>query len=115
MLAFEARERRGRGSEYSTLPLPVRRVEMLADFQAVSTNSTKIRPMDQHTRQCYERRIRMILPVAQLFLVKRFIVLRTRVSQSVMIRMIRLNQDPSRTIATSRSSRNLRDQLKSPF
>ena len=57
----------------------------------------------------------MILPVAQLFVVKSFIVLRTRVSQSVVIRMIRLNQDSSRTIATSGTSRDLRDELKRSF
>src|SRR6185369_7825348 len=71
--------------------------------------------MDQQTRERHERRIRMVLPVAQLLFVKTLIVLRTRMSQRIVIRMIRLDQNSSRPIATSRPSRHLRDQLKRSF
>ena len=105
MLPFETRERRRRRAQHATLTLLVYRIELLAQFQTISTHTTQVRPMDQQTRQRYKRRIGMILPVAQLFLVKSLIVLRTRMSQSVMIWMIRLDQYPSRAIATPGSSR----------
>src|SRR5262245_43953620 len=71
--------------------------------------------MDQQARERNERRIRMILPVTKLLFIKRLIVLRASVSQSIMIWMIGLDQNSSRPIAASCASRHLRDQLKRSF
>ena len=71
--------------------------------------------MDQQTCQGDERWIRMVLPVTQLLFVKSFIVLRTRVAQSIMVGMISLDQNSSRTITTSGTASNLRNQLKRSF
>src|SRR5215216_4376526 len=57
----------------------------------------------------------MVLPVPKLLFVKRFIVLCARVSQSIVVRMISLNQHSSRPIATTSPPRNLRDELKRSF
>src|SRR5690349_17592120 len=115
MLTFESRKRRGRRTEHATLALLICRVELLAQLQTIRTHAPEIGPMDQQTRERNERRIRMILTVAQLFFEKRPVILRTRVSQCVVVRMIRLNQDSSRSIAASGATRDLRDQLKRSF
>ena len=112
MLAFESRQRRRRRTEYATLAILVSDIELLAKFETVRSHATQIRPMDQQTRERHERRIRMVLPVAKLFVVEAFIILRTRMSQSVVIRMIRLNQNSSGTIAAPGTSRDLSDELK---
>ena len=68
--------------------------------------------MDQQTRERHEWRIRMVLAVTQLLFVKTFIVLRACMSQRVVVWMVRLDQNSSRPIATTSTSRNLRDELK---
>src|ERR1051325_6808583 len=57
----------------------------------------------------------MVLPVAQLLFVEALIILRTRMSQGIVIWMIRLDQNSSGPIATPRTSRNLRNELKRSF
>src|SRR4029079_1193642 len=57
----------------------------------------------------------MILPVTKLLVVKRFIILRARVSQSIVVWMISLNQHSSRSITTTSTPRDLRDELKRSF
>ena len=71
--------------------------------------------MDQVARERHKRRIRMVLPVLNLFVVKAFVILRARVAQRVVIRMIGLNQHFARPIATTGASCYLRDQLKRSF
>src|SRR5690348_15238371 len=115
MLTFQSRERRGRGTEHATLAFLVCRIELLAQFETIRTHAPEVRPMDQQTRERDERRIRVILTVAQLLFEKRFVVLCARVSQCVVIRMIGLNQDSSGSISASGATRDLRDQLKRSF
>src|SRR6185369_1198871 len=115
MLAFESRQRRRRRSKYSTLPLPVHSVQLLPQFETVVTHTPEIRSMHQKTRQRHEWRIRMILTVTKLFVVEPFVILCTCVSQSVVIWMIRLNQNSARSIAPAGAACDLRDQLKSSF
>jgi len=71
--------------------------------------------MDEQTRQRYERRIRMILPVAKLFVIKAFKILRAGVSQSVMMWMIGLDQNSAGSIPAAGASRDLSNELKCPF
>src|SRR5689334_5793024 len=115
MLTFESRQRRGRGTEHATLAFLVCRVELFPQFHTVRTHAPEIGSMDQQTRERDERRVRVILPVTQLLFVERFVILRARVAQSVVIRMIRLNEDSSRPITASRASGDLRDELKRSF
>src|SRR5215207_8147119 len=115
MLAFESRERSRCWTKYPAVSFMVGNIELLAKFQALIANLTQIRPMDQKTRERHERRIGMILPVPQFFVVKTFVVLRTRMTQGVVIRMIGLNQDSSRPIATPRPARDLCNELKRSF
>ena len=71
--------------------------------------------MDQEAGEGDERRIGMVLAIAQLLLVKRLVILRARVSQSIVIWMIGLDQNFTGPIATTRTSRDLRDELKRSF
>src|SRR6185436_16773237 len=112
MLALQPREGRGRGTKYPALPILINKIELLAEFKTIRTHTTQVRSMNQQTREGHERRIRMVLPVAKLFLKEPFIVLRARVSQRIVIRMISLNQDAPRSITTSRTSCYLCNQLK---
>src|SRR5215216_5681825 len=109
MLAFQPRERCGRWTEHATLSLLIHQVQLLAELETIIAHFTQIRPMDQQARERDERRIRMILPVTKLLFVKPLIILRASMSQRVVIRMIRLNQNSSRAITTTRATRNLRD------
>src|SRR5690242_5878325 len=115
MLTFESRQWRGCGTEHAALAFLVYRVQLFAQLQTIRTHAPEIRSMDQQTRERDERRIRVILPVAQFLFVERFVILRARVAQGVVIRMISLNQDSSWPITASRASGNLRDELKRSF
>src|ERR1043165_7653132 len=112
MPAFQPCERRRRGAEYATTALLVRSIELFAQFKTIVAHATQVRSVDQHASERDERRIRMILAVMDLFVVEAFVILGARVAQRVVIRMIGLNQHLPRSIATSRASRDLRDQLK---
>jgi hypothetical protein len=57
----------------------------------------------------------MVLSVANLFIVKTIVVLGARVPQSVVIRVIGLDQNPARTITTPGATGNLRYELKGSF
>ena len=57
----------------------------------------------------------MVLSVANLFIIKPIVVLGARVSQSVVIRVIGLDQDPAGTITAPRTTGNLRYELKGSF
>ena len=87
----------------------VRDIELFAEFQGVIANFAQIWTMNQEARQRDERRIGMILPVTNFFVVEAFVVLCAGVSKRVVIRMIRLNQNFAGTIAATSASRNLRD------
>src|SRR5688572_13640973 len=112
MLAFESRKRRRRWTKYPTVSFMVGDVELFAKFQTLVSNPTEIRTVDQKTREGHERRVGMVLPVSQFFVVKTFVVLRARMPQCVVIRMIRLNQNSPRPITTTCTPRNLGNQLK---
>src|SRR4051794_34667794 len=99
MLAFEARQWRGRRTKHTTLSLLVCRIEMFTQLKTIIAHATEIRTMDQQTRERHKRRIRMILTIAQLLFVEAFVILCIRVAQGVVIRMIRLNQNSARSIA----------------
>ena len=109
MFALEPCEWRGRGAEYATLPLLVCGVQLLSQFETVSPHAPKIRSMDQQARQRHKRRVRMVLPVANLLVEKAFVILRARVPQRVVIGMVSVNQNLPRAVAASGSSRHLRD------
>src|SRR5215217_4440942 len=115
MFAFQPRQRRGRRAKHTTLPLLIHQIKLLAKLETIIPHLTQIRPMDQQTRERHKRRIRMVLPVPQLLIVKTFIVLRARMSQSIVVWMIRLNQNSSWPITSTRATRNLRDELKRSF
>src|SRR6185369_10164080 len=115
MLAFESRQGRRRRPEYPAFAFLICKIELLSKLQTIRPHSPEVRPMDQQTRECYERRIRMILPVPKLLVVKMLVILRARMSQSIVIWMIRLNQNSSRTIAAPGTSCDLRDELKRSF
>src|SRR5690348_4408439 len=115
MLTFEPRQRRRRRTEHATLAFLVRCIQLFAQLETIRPHPPEVWSMDQQARERDERRIRMILTIPQLLFVERFVVLRTRVAQSIMIRIIRLNEHSSRSIATPRSSGNLRDELKRSF
>src|SRR5215208_2299439 len=115
MFAFQPGEWRGRRPEYATLSLLVNKIELPAKLETVRANLPQVWSMDEQTRQCYERRIRMILPVAKLFLIEAFIILRARVSQSVMIWMVGLDQNPAGSIPATSASCDLSNELKCPF
>ena len=57
----------------------------------------------------------MILPVAKLLIIEALVILRTSVSQRVVIRVIGLNQNLSGPVTTAGASRNLSDELKRSF
>src|SRR4051812_12817091 len=57
----------------------------------------------------------MIATVANLFVIKAAIVLGRGMTQSVMVRMIRLNQHASRQVAAAGAARHLCNQLESSF
>jgi hypothetical protein len=57
----------------------------------------------------------MVLSIVDLLVVKTFVVLRAGVTESVVIRMVRLNQYLAGTIAASGASGDLSDQLKRPL
>src|SRR6185503_4429262 len=115
MLAFEPRERRGRGAEDAAPASFVCGVELFAQFETVCAHSSEVRAVDQEAPERDERRIRMVLPVVNLFVVKTFVVLRACMAQRVVIRMVGLNQHSARAIAASGASRHLRYQLKRSF
>src|ERR1051326_6790949 len=115
MLPFEPRQRRGRRTEHSALAILIYRVQLFAQLERIRTDATQIRTMDQQTRERHKRRIRMILTIAQLLFVERFVILCTRVAQSVMIRVIGLNEHSSGSIAAPGPSCHLSDELKGSF
>src|SRR5438034_10814797 len=59
-----------------------------------------------------EGRVAVIAAMPNFFLVKSAIVLRLSVAQSVVMRMISLNQNLPGQIASAGASRNLSDELK---
>src|SRR5690349_14866142 len=69
----------------------------------------------QQQSQCDEWRILVIAAVANLFVVEADIILGDRVPQSVVMRMIGLNEYSAGAIATSGAAGNLSNQLKSSF
>src|SRR6185295_4880775 len=115
MLTFESRERRGRRTKHTNLPLLVRRIKMFTQLKTIITHATEIWSMDQQTRERHKRWVRMILTIAQLLFIEAFVVLCTRMAQGIVIRMIRLNQHSSWPIAAPGPSCHLSDELKSPF
>lgn len=54
----------------------------------------------------------MILPVANFLVVETVVILSAGVTQSVVIRMISLNQDLTRPFTAASTTRDLRDELK---
>ncbi len=70
-----------------------------------------------HQQECqgHEGRIAVIASVTNLFVIKPAIVLSRRVSQSVMMRMVSLNQDSPRQVTTARATGDLGYQLKRSF
>ncbi len=68
--------------------------------------------MQEQGRKRYERWIRMILPMADLFLVKAVVVLRASVSERVVAWVISLHQYLPRPVASSRTSGNLSNELE---
>src|SRR6476619_4991391 len=71
--------------------------------------------MDQQRSQGDERRIIVILPVANLLFIKPGVVLTARVAQRVMIRVISLNQNFAGQITASGSTSDLGQQLEGPL
>ena len=107
MFAFEPGEWRGRRAEDAALSTVISGVELFAKLETVRTHATQVWPMDQQGRECYEGWIRMILTVANLFVIEAFEVLRARMAESIVIRMISLNQHLPRPIAAAGPSRHL--------
>ena len=62
---------------------------------------------NEQERERNERRIAMVSTVANLFFVEPAIVLRGRMAQSVMVRMIGLNQNASRQISATGAAGDL--------
>src|SRR5205085_8872351 len=59
-----------------------------------------------------EGRVAQVLPVVDLFVEETFVVLRARVAQSVVLRVICLNQDATGQSASARAPCDLRDELE---
>ena len=57
----------------------------------------------------------MVLSVPNFFRVKAEVILRARMFQSVMIRVISLDQDLARAITTSSPASHLREELEGSF
>src|SRR5260370_35004935 len=68
---------------------------------------------EQHHR--HERTVAVITAMTNFLIVESSIVLRLCVPQRVVMRMISLNQDASRQVATTCASGDLRDQSKGTF
>src|SRR5713101_3270691 len=62
-----------------------------------------------------ERRIAVITPMANLFVVESAVILGARMSQCIVMRMISLNQDASRQVTAAGSAGDLGDQLEGPL
>jgi hypothetical protein len=71
--------------------------------------------VDQQRGQRDKGRIRVVLPMTDLFLVETVVVLRASMSESVVFWVISLHQDLARSIASSRAASHLGDKLKCPF
>ena len=80
MFAFEPREWRRRRAEDAALSSFVRGIELFAQFETVGAHTREIYSMDQQARQRHKRRIRMVLPVMNFFVVETFVILRARVA-----------------------------------
>src|SRR5258707_1228490 len=115
MLAAQARERRGGRAEYSTGLVEVCVDQGLPKLLCRGIGSGGVFVAHQQQRQRYKRRITVIASMANLFIIESAVILGARMSQSIVMRMIRLNQNAPGQITASGSSGNLGDQLKGPF
>src|SRR5438067_744613 len=112
MLAAQASERRRRRPKDAARMFAVRVVKRIPKLLRSAQSCRRIFMTDEQERERNERRIAVISTMANLFLVEPAIVLRRRMPQSVMMRMVGLNQDASRQIAATCTAGNLGDQLK---
>ena len=80
MFAFQTRERRGRWSKYPAFAIFVGEIELFAKLQRIGADAAQVHTVNEQTREGHKRRIRMVLPVIDLFFVKTFVVLSARVA-----------------------------------
>ena len=73
----------------------VRVVKRIPQLLRSAQSCRRLFMTDEQERERNERRIAVVSTVANLFFVEPAIVLRSRMPQSVMMRMIGLNQDAS--------------------
>src|SRR5437660_8325760 len=107
MLAAQASERRRRRPENAARVLKVRVVKRIPKLLRNAQGGRRIFMTDEQEGERNERRIAMISAVANLFFVEPGIVLRSRMPQSVMMRMIGLNQHASWQITATCAAGNL--------
>jgi hypothetical protein len=109
MFAAKAREGRGRGAEYATGAFLIRFFESLFEFGSSRLHAPEIFAVNEKRGQSDERRIVHALAIANLFVVEAHVILLAGVKQSVMVRMIGLNEDAACALAAPRPARHLRD------
>src|SRR5713101_6358945 len=112
MLAAKSRERGRRGAEDMTGVSAVCFHQGVSQFVRDGVRSRRIFVTNKHQGQRDERRITVIAPMTNLFVVEPSIVLRARVAQRVMTRVISLDQNASGQVAATGAPRDLRNQLK---
>src|SRR5713226_4309793 len=107
MLAAQTREWGGRGAEYATGVGVVCFHQCVSQFVRDGVRARWIFVTNQHQGQRDKRRITVIAPVANLFVIEPSIVLRARVSQRVMTGVISLDQNASEQVAATGATRDL--------
>src|SRR6185312_2973021 len=115
MLAFQTRQRSRGRAKHATFTLRISSVQFLSYFQRALPGAIYLGPMNQQRCERHERRIRMIVPVANLFLIKRFVILGASMEKRVVVRVVSLNQNLSGKISAAGTTSHLRQQLKSPL
>src|ERR1041384_7363362 len=115
MLAAQASEWRRRGAEDAARMSAVRVVKRIPKLLRSAQCCRRFFMTDQQERERHERRIAMVSTVANLFFVEPAIVLRRRMPQGVMMRMISLDEYATRQVSATRATGDLGDYLKRSF
>src|SRR5262249_15761186 len=115
MLAAESGQRRRRRPEDATGMLAICVIQMIAKFLGDAAGPRAVSMPHQQQRQGGKWWISMITPMPNFFRIESLIVLRRRVFQGVVMRMIGLDQNPSGPVSATGTSGNLRNQLEGPF
>src|SRR5229473_4414694 len=107
MFAAQTRERRRRGTENAAGVISVGLCQSLFQLLRRPESPRRILVTREEQRQRHERRVAVITAMTNFLIVESPIVLRLCVPQRVVMRMISLNQNPARQIASTGTTRDL--------